>query len=56
MKLIDELVESVADLEAFPELSSEQLAELDRRTEAYHANPEAVLTWEEAEKRIFSPK
>ena len=43
------------DIAAHPEripLSEERLAEMDRRMEAYRANPEDVTTWEEIQARL----
>ena len=43
------------DLAAHPEnvpVSPEQIAELDRRMEEYHRNPEAVTTWEAVRRTI----
>ncbi len=43
------------DVAAHPEdipVNEEQLAELDRRMEAYRANPDDVTTWEEIRARL----
>ena len=50
--LIDALWESL-QAEDLP-LSSEQMAELDRRLDEMEKNPRAEMTWEEAKKIIIS--
>jgi putative addiction module component (TIGR02574 family) len=44
------------DLAAHPTdvpVSREQIAELDRRVEAYHQDPSQVTTWEAIQQRIL---
>lgn len=50
--LVDDLLESVVDPNDCAELSAEQQAELLQRREAYRADPDSVIPWEEVEKRI----
>ena len=51
-KLADDLYDSIdRDVDGF-ELSEEQKAEIDRRIADYKANPERLIPWEEARKRL----
>ena len=52
IQLVQAIWDSIAAEQAYPELSPEQIEELDHRSAAYDANPEDVLTWEEIKASI----
>ncbi len=54
LELIDELWESLEDKD-FP-LTSEQMAELDRRMETFDEDIKHAITWDEFEARHFERK
>ena len=51
LQLVEELWDSIAE-DALPPLSEEIRQELDRRHEAYLANPDAVIPWEDVRRRL----
>jgi len=52
LRVVEAVWDSIAQDPAPPTLSPEQRAELDRRLDAYEANPEDVLTWDEVLERL----
>jgi putative addiction module component (TIGR02574 family) len=52
LRVVEAVWDSIADDSIPPSLSPEQRAELDRRLDAYEANPENVLTWDEVLERL----
>lgn len=52
IQLVQAIWDSIAADQAYPELTPEQAEELDRRSSAYDANPEDVMTWEEIKASI----
>ncbi len=54
--LVSELWDDLAAHPAEVPVSREQLAELDRRLEAYHRDPSQVTTWEAIRERLLAPK
>lgn len=54
VRLVDELLESIVDPDNCSELSEEEQTELLRRLDADRTDPDAAVSWEEAEKRITS--
>lgn len=54
LDLISTLWDSLVDESFEPPISDEQRAELRRRLDEHRANPEAVVTWAEAKRRLSS--
>jgi putative addiction module component (TIGR02574 family) len=52
LRVVEAVWESMSQDPAPPPLSPGQRAELDRRLDAYEANPEDVLTWDEVLERL----
>jgi len=52
--LVGELWDDLASHPTEVPVTSEQIAELDRRMEAYRKNPEQVTTWEAIKQRLSS--
>lgn len=53
LQLVEDLWDSIAEVPEAIELSEEQRAELDRRLEAYHDDPESGSPWNEVKERIL---
>lgn len=52
LQLLDEIWDSIsAEPDQLP-LTEEQKCEIDRRLQAYEANPDGVVPWEEVQARI----
>jgi|GEM_PF-4326371 len=51
--LAHSLLESVGAEVAETPLTAEQKGEIVKRLQAFHANPERVLTWEEVEAELW---
>lgn len=56
IQLIDDLLESVVSPNSCSELTPAQQRDLLKRLEDDRAEPNALVSWEEAEKRITSPQ
>jgi putative addiction module component (TIGR02574 family) len=56
IRLAEEIWESIAAFPEAIELTPAQCEELDRRLEAYRANPDAGSTWDEVRKRVSGPE
>lgn len=54
--IVEEIWNSIAQDNAYPELSDEQQTELNRRIESYHANPEQGKTWNEIKKNFMKSR
>jgi putative addiction module component (TIGR02574 family) len=50
--LVQAIWDSIAAEQAYPDLTQAQQQELDRRSAAYDANPNDVITWEEIKASI----
>ncbi|MFP4298562.1 MAG: addiction module protein [Spirulinaceae cyanobacterium] len=50
--LVQAIWDSIAAEQAYPPLTEAQKQELDSRIEAYHQNPDNVLTWDEIKASI----
>lgn len=53
LQLVEDLWDSIAEVPEAIELSENQRAELDRRLEAYHEDPETGSPWDEVKERIL---
>jgi putative addiction module component (TIGR02574 family) len=51
--LVSELWDDLAANPAEVPVSREQIAELDRRIEAYHRDPSQVTSWETIQQRVL---
>lgn len=54
IQLAEDIWDSVAEVPEAVPLTDEQRAELDRRLEEYHQNPDAGSPWEVVRERIRS--
>jgi putative addiction module component (TIGR02574 family) len=52
ISIVQEILESIAAEQAYPDLTEAQKQELDRRITDYEANPDNVMTWEEIKASI----
>ncbi|AFZ56503.1 addiction module protein [Anabaena cylindrica FACHB-243] len=52
IRIVQEILESIAAEQAYPDLTEVQKRELDRRITDYEANPDDVMTWEEIKASI----
>ncbi|WNZ46398.1 addiction module protein [Leptolyngbya boryana CZ1] len=52
IRLVQAIWDGIAAEQGFPDLTLEQEQELDRRSAAYDANPDDVMTWEEVKASI----
>ena len=52
IRLVEDLWDSIASDQAALSLTDEQRAELDRRLDAYEANPEQLLTWDQVLEQL----
>ena len=52
LEVVEAIWNSIAEDPTPVALSKEQQAELDRRLEAYKANPEDVLTWDQVLEQL----
>jgi putative addiction module component (TIGR02574 family) len=52
IQLVQAIWDGIAAEQGCPELTPEQEQELDRRSAAYDANPEDVMSWEEIKASI----
>ena len=51
--IVEEIWDSIARDNDFPELTNEQSEELKRRIAAYHANPDQGRTWDEIKSEYY---
>lgn len=54
IQLVEDIWDSIAEIPEEVGLSDEQKAELDRRLDAYHQNPDEGSPWEIVRERIRS--
>ncbi|MBS9391373.1 MAG: hypothetical protein AN485_18200 [Anabaena sp. MDT14b] len=47
IRIVQDILESIAAEQAYPDLTTAQKRELDRRITDYEANPDDVMTWQE---------
>jgi len=52
IRIVQDILESIAAEQAYPDLTTAQKRELDRRISDYEANPDDVMTWEEIKASI----
>ncbi|BAZ27877.1 imidazole glycerol phosphate synthase subunit HisH [Cylindrospermum sp. NIES-4074] len=52
IRIVQEILESIAAEQTYPDLTAAQKRELDRRITDYEANPDDVMTWEEIKASI----
>jgi len=52
IRIVQDILESIAAEQAYPDLTTAQKRELDRRITDYEANPDDVMTWEEIKSSI----
>lgn len=52
IRIVQEILESIAAEQTYPDLTAAQKQELDRRITDYEANPDDVMTWEEIKASI----
>lgn len=52
IRLVQAIWDSIAAEQAYPDLTQQQMHELDRRIDDYEAHPDNVLTWEEIRASI----
>ena len=56
LALVEEIWDSIAEDNEYFELTEEQRQELDRRLEAFRANPSRGRTWEEIKADFLNSK
>lgn len=54
IQLVQDIWDSIAQVPEAVQLSEEEKAEIDRRLEAYHSNPNAGSPWSLVQERIKS--
>ena len=52
IRIVQDILESIAAEQAYPDLTAAQKRELDRRITDYEANPDDVMTWQEIKASI----
>jgi putative addiction module component (TIGR02574 family) len=52
IRIVQEILESIAREQTYPDLTAAQKQELERRITDYEANPDDVMTWEEIKASI----
>ena len=52
IRIVQDILESIAAEQAYPDLTTAQKRELDRRISDYEANPDDIMTWEEIKSSI----
>jgi len=53
IQIVEDIWDSIAAVPESIPLSEDQKKELDRRLEAYHANPDAGSPWNDVKQRIL---
>jgi putative addiction module component (TIGR02574 family) len=56
IQLVEDIWDSIAVVPDAIEMTEEQEAELDRRLEAYQANPNEGISWNELKDKLRGPK
>jgi len=54
MQLVQDIWDSIASFPEALELTEAQRHELDRRLQAYHADPDGGIAWEELRARLLA--
>jgi putative addiction module component (TIGR02574 family) len=54
VQLVQDIWDSIASFPEALELTEAQRQELDRRLQAYHANPNSGIAWEELKARLMA--
>jgi len=54
--LVEEIWDSIAKNEEYPELTASQAAELNRRIDSFHAYPRQGRTWDEIRNDFWKSK
>jgi len=54
--LVEELWDSIAKNDEYPELTASQADELNRRIDSFHANPRQGRTWDEIRNDFWKSK
>lgn len=54
--LVEELWDSIAENNEYPELTASQAAELNRRIDSFHADPQQGKTWDEIRNDFWRSK
>jgi putative addiction module component (TIGR02574 family) len=54
IQIVQDILESIAAEQAYPDLTTAQKRELDRRITDYEENPDDLMTWEEIKASISS--
>ncbi|ALB42580.1 MULTISPECIES: addiction module protein [unclassified Anabaena] len=52
IQIVQDILESIAAEQAYPDLTAAQKRELDRRISDYETNPDDVMTWQEIKASI----
>ena len=52
IRIVQDILESIAAEQAYPDLTTAQKRELDRRISYYETNPDNVMTWQEIKASI----
>ena len=52
IRIVQDILESIASQQTDPDLTTAQKRELDRRITDYETNPDDVMTWEEIKSSI----
>ena len=52
IRIVQDILESIAAEQAYPDLTAAQKRELDRRISDYETNPDDVMTWQEIKASI----
>jgi putative addiction module component (TIGR02574 family) len=53
LQLVQDIWDSIASFPEAVELTEAQRQELDKRLQAYHANPNSGISWEELKARLL---
>lgn len=56
MLIIDQLWDSIIKNNEYPELTQIELAELNKRIDSYHANPQLGRTWDEIKNDFWQSR
>lgn len=56
IRLVQAIWDSIAEEQAYPELTETQKRELDARIYDYEMNPDNIQTWEEVKASIKEPQ
>lgn len=54
--IVEEIWDSIVKNDEYPELTEAQCAELNKRIDSYHANPQQGRTWDEIKDKFRQSK